>query len=191
MLTGYGWFQQTPDPDTWTWHAFAFGANPDACSDMYAYDVDADGLADILCSAPHDYGFHWWQQQRPDGGGEPTFVDHLVDDTLSQMHALNLVDLDGDGIPEFVSGKRWWAHGPTGNPGATNPAVLTYYALTRGPAGVTFARHDVDSASGIGTQFPVTDVDGDGRPDIVVSNKKGALLLPAAVSPPATPRTLG
>jgi len=174
VLTGYGWFEQTRDPDTWSWHAFAFGSNPNACSDMYAFDVDGDGLADVLCSTPHDYGIHWWQQLAADGGADPTFADHLIDGTISQMHALELVDLDGDGTPELVSGKRWWAHGPSGDPGATDPAVLVYYSLARGDGGsVTFARHDVDADSGIGTQFPVTDVDGDGKADIVVSNKKG------------------
>jgi len=174
VLTGYGWFEQTGDRDAWTWHAFAFGANPDACSDMYAFDVDGDGLADVLCSTPHDYGIHWWQQLPAAGGADPTFADHLIDGTVSQMHALDLVDLDGDGTPELVSGKRWWAHGPNGDPGATDPAVLVYYSLVRGGGGgVTFSRHDVDADSGIGTQFPVTDVDGDGKPDIVVSNKKG------------------
>jgi len=170
VLTGYGWFQQTSNPSAWTWHAFAFGPAPgDACSDMYAYDFDGDGLADILCSRPHDYGIHWWQQV---AGG--SFVDHLIDATISQMHALDLVDLDGDGRPEVVSGKRWWAHGPTVDPGSTDPAVLTAYSFVRkGPGDVSFTRHDIDADSGVGTQFPVTDVDGDGKPDVVISNKKG------------------
>ncbi|HEX8790299.1 MAG TPA: VCBS repeat-containing protein [Polyangiaceae bacterium] len=174
VLTGYGWFQQTPSADAWMWHAFAFGPAPaDACSDMYAYDFDGDGLADILCSRPHDYGIHWWQQV---AGG--SFVDHVIDTTISQMHALDLVDLDGDGTPELVSGKRWWAHGPSGDPGASDPAVLTAYSFVRkGPGDVVFTRHDIDDDSGVGTQFPVTDVDGDGKPDVVVSNKKGLFLF--------------
>ena len=33
--------------------------------------------------------------------------------------------------------------------------------------------HVIDNDSGVGTQFEVTDLNGDGRPDIVTSNKKG------------------
>jgi hypothetical protein len=172
VLTSYGWFQGTPDPRVWTWHAFAFG--PDACSRMFTYDVDGDGLADVFCARPHDYGFHWLQQQPPEAGGDPTFVDHVIDDTLSEMHALMMEDLDGDGVPELVSGKRWWAHGPTGAPGATDPPLLVYYTMRRDPAaGPVFTRYVVDNDSGVGTQFEVVDVDGDGKKDIVVSNKKG------------------
>jgi hypothetical protein len=166
VLTGDGWFQQTADPEVWTFHSFAFG--PDACSDMFAYDVDADGLADVLCSQPHGYGLHWWRQGPPG-----TFTDTLIDDSVSQMHALDLADLDGDGVPEIVSGKRWWAHGPAGDPGAGDPAVLVFWAIRRGAGGVSFERHDVDADSGVGTEFPVADVDGDGKPDIVIANKKG------------------
>jgi hypothetical protein len=172
VLTGYGWFQQTSDPESWTVHPVSFG--PDQCSTMYAYDVDGDGLNDVLCARPHDYGIHWLQQVAAKPGQDATFVDHLVDDTVSQMHALELVDLDGDGTPELISGKRWWAHGPSGDPGATDPAMLVYYSLQRRPGGsVTFTRHDIDDDSGVGTELRVTDVDGDGKPDVVASNKKG------------------
>lgn len=171
VLTGYGWFQQTGDRDAWVWHDVPFA--PDQCSDMRTYDVNGDGLADVLCSRPHAYGLHWLEQQ-PGG----TFVDHVIDDTVSQMHALELADLDDDGVPEIVSGKRWWAHGPTGDPGATDPAVLVTYALARdGQGGATFTRRDVDADSGIGTQFTTADVDGDGKRDIVVSSKKGTFFF--------------
>ena len=172
VLTAYGWFQQTADPTAWIAHVFAFGPNPSACSRMFAYDVDGDGLADVLCSRPHDYGLHWWRQERADGN-EPTFADHVIDATTSQMHALRLDDLDGDGVPEIVSGKRYWAHGPSTDPGVDDPSVLSYYALHAGPQGPTFARFDIDTDSGVGTQFAIGDLDGDGRPDIAISNKKG------------------
>jgi len=174
VLTGYGWFQQTSDPDAWVQHLYDFGPNPSACSRMFAYDIDGDGLADVLCSRPHDYGLHWLHQQLPDGGGDPVFVpDNVIDDTISQMHALRLDDLDGDGIPEIISGKRFWAHGPGVDPGVNDPAILTYYTIQQGPNGPSFTRHEIDSNSGVGTQFAISDVDLDGKPDIVVSNKKG------------------
>lgn len=171
VLSSYGWFQGHADR-TWTWHAVPFG--PNECSRMVTLDVNGDGLADVICARPHDYGIYWLEQQPVPAGAEPTFVDHLIDATLSEMHALVMQDLDGDGIPEIISGKRFWAHGPTGEPGSTDPALLVYYALhrdTQGDAG--FDRHTIDSDSGVGTEFTVQDVDGDGRPDVVVSNKKG------------------
>jgi hypothetical protein len=173
VLTPSTWFAQTGDPAHWESHSLGFPAN--LCSRMFAYDVDGDGLADIFCARPHDYGIHWLQQ-RP-GSPDPTFVDHLIDNSISEMHALALADLDGDGVPELVSGKRWWARGPSTDAGAGDPALLVYYAIRRGPSGVTFERHIVDDDSGVGAQFVVADIDGDHKPDIVISNKKGLFVF--------------
>jgi len=140
---------------------------------MFAYDVDADGAADVICSRPHDYGLHWWRRDRASLGAEPTFIDVLIDDSVSQMHALRLDDLDGDGVPEIITGKRWWAHFATNDPGVGDPAVLVYYSIKRDHGAVTFTKHVVDDDSGVGIQFAVDDVDGDGKVDIVTSNKKG------------------
>ena len=35
----------------------------------------------------------------------------------------------------------------------------------------------IDNDSGIGTQFAVADINGDGLPDIIVSNKKGVCVI--------------
>jgi hypothetical protein len=131
---------------------------------MLASDLDGDGRADIICPHPHDYGMHWWQQQP---GGD--FVEHVIDDSISQMHAAVLADVDGDGRPELVSGKTKYAH--TYDPGAEDPAELVYYDLPN------LHRHVIDDASGVGRQFVVSDLDGDGRADIVVSNKNGLFVF--------------
>jgi hypothetical protein len=170
VLTSYGWFQQTADPARWIEHDVSFGTKH--CSRMYAYDIDADGKADVLCSSPHDYGLYWFRQV----SGE--FEPHLIDDSISELHTMGLDDLDGDGVPEIIVGKRWLAHvAPYFDPGAHDPALLVYYSIGRCPIGPTFERHTIDDDSGLGTQFVVTDVDGDGKVDVVAANKKGLFLF--------------
>jgi hypothetical protein len=125
----------------------------------------------VITSSAHEIGIWWHRQTRgPDG---PRFERRLIDDSFSQSHALVLADLNGDGVLELVSGKRFWAHGPTGDVNPSDPAVLCWYELHRAGGEVTWTRHLIDDDSGVGTQFVVADVNGDGRLDIVTANKKG------------------
>ena len=97
---------------------------------------------------------------------------------FSQPHAIDLVDIDGDGLKDIVTGKRFWAHGPAGDVEPNAPAVVYWFKLTRHPdKSVSFVPHLVDDNSGVGTQVVAGDVNGDGRPDIVIGNKKGTFVL--------------
>jgi hypothetical protein len=176
VLSPFGWFQQTADRTVWRAHPFALG--PDACSRMWAYDVDGDGRADLLCSRPHDYGLYWLRQQGT-SGAEPTFEPQLIDRSISELHTMRLDDLDGDGVPEIIVGKRWFAHVAPGlDPGASDPALLVYYRMSHCQSGAaTFEREVIDDDSGAGAQFSVVDIDRDGKPDIVTANKKGLFLF--------------
>ena len=49
-----------------------------------------------------------------------------------------------------------------------------YNALRKG--GVDFVPHLIDDNSGVGTQVVAGDINGDGLPDVVVGNKKGAFI---------------
>jgi hypothetical protein len=173
IITGSGWLEQPAAGTTrpWMWHPVTLC--PNDCSHMYVYDVNGDGLQDVIGTSPHGYGVRWWEQQ-PGLLDEISFTEHVIDRSLSQTHAARFVDLDGDRVPELVTGKRWFAHF-TADPGALEPALLVYYRMEREAGDVWWSRHIIDADSGVGTQFEVFDVNKDTRPDIVVANKKGLL----------------
>jgi hypothetical protein len=179
VISTAGWWEQPEkgaDPcEPWKFHAADLGP---ACSDMYAFDVDGDGKADVLSSSAHEYGI-WWHQQKPGQNGNPDFLRRdLFPHLVAQTHALHFVDINGDGLKDLVTGKRWWAHGPKGDADPTAPAMLYWFEAKRDKDGVTtFTPHEIDNDSGVGTQFTVADFDGDGLPDVITSNKKGTFIF--------------
>lgn len=182
-----GWWEQpkslTGNP-LWTKHSFQFG---EGGAQMFAYDVNGDGLNDVITSLQaHGYGVAWIEQVR--GGNNISFRQHIIINKepsenpygvkFSQPHSLDLADVDGDGLKDIVTGKRFWAHGSAMDPEPNAPAVLYWFQLTRpGKNKVEFVPHLVDNDSGVGTQVTVADIDGDKRQDIIVGNKKGAFVF--------------
>lgn len=174
ILCTKGYWEAPRDRRTGPWKFVPADLGPD-CAQMAVCDVNSDGLPDVITSSAHNIGIWWWEQKR--GASGPTFTQHVIDSTFSQSHSLVLADINGDGVQDIVTGKRFWAHGPTGDVNPGDPAVVTWFELRRKKDRVEWIRHTVDNDSGIGTQFVVTDVNGDGLPDIVTSNKKGVHLF--------------
>ena len=88
------------------------------------------------------------------------------------------MDVDGDGLKDIVTGKRFWAHGSHGDPDPNAPAVLYWFQLKRdGAGGAEFIPHLVDNDSGVGTQVTAANVSNKKYPDIIVGNKKGLFLF--------------
>lgn len=167
------------EAEAWEWHPAPFGK---ACSQMYVYDFDGDGDNDVLSTSAHQLGM-WWHENKGlgssvEGLGEERrkWETHTISEDFSQTHALMLADINGDGLPDFVTGKRYWAHGGH-DPGGDQPAVVYWYELQRENGNPVWTKHQIDDNSGVGTQFDVADVNGDGFLDIATSNKKGTFLF--------------
>ena len=304
ICTG-GWWEQPEKIDGTPWKFHAANLGP-ACADMYAFDIDGDGKADIISSSAHNYGMWWYQQRGSKNGlefvqhelfpdpykasklpkehglsaddlalynalnkgrgqqsrapwrlnaalcaqargaaatlenpekvqssfpGDVKWTKRIAADTFNaeavakellpdpdkirtlqaprlevgvaaaknadgkticvvmvgdrgqfslpaQTHAMHFVDINGDGLKDLVTGRRWWAHGPRGDAGPNDPAYIYWFEAKKNKDGSsTFIPHEVDDDSGIGTAFAVEDINGDGLPDIIVSNKRGVYIL--------------
>lgn len=171
VLITKGYWEAPVDPRAGTWKFVAADFGSD-CAQMYTYDVNGDGLMDVLSSSAHNIGV-WWYEQRK-GRNNPEFIRHMIDDSFSQSHALGMADINGDGLVDLVTGKRFWAHGPKGDVRPGDPAVLYWFELRRSGGGkAQWVRHEIDDDSGVGTQLVITDLNMDKLPDIVIANKKG------------------
>ena len=173
ILTPNGWFRQIDaNNDKWEWHG-DWQMN-DAGFPIIGYDVNNDGKTDVIYGQGHSYGIYWLEQkidQKGQGKGRH-WVRHTIDESFSQVHALKLVDIDGDGQPELLAGKRYRGH--SGNdPGSHDPLVVYYYKINRKTGEFTRYAISVNGTAGAGTQFITQDMDGDGDLDIVTAGKTG------------------
>jgi hypothetical protein len=173
ILTPTGWFKNIDaDHDKWEWHPdWQIG---DAGFPIIGYDVNNDGRMDIIVGQGHGYGLYWYEQGGP--REHPTWTRHVIDESFSQSHALRLVDIDGDGVPELITGKRYRGH--NGNdPGSYDPVVLYAYKIDRKTG--TFHRHtlSMNGTAGAGTQIVAEDLDHDGDIDLATAGKLGVHFL--------------
>jgi hypothetical protein len=172
------WWEQPEKADgktPWKMHPLNIG---DACADLVVYDVDGDGKADVISSSAHKFGIWYHRQRAASKDAHPTFekVD-LFPKLVSETHAMHFKDIDGDGRPDLITGKRWWSHGKA-EPGSDGPAAIYWLKNTKGADGIAkFTPVTIDLDSGIGTQFEVTDINGDGLLDVISSNKKGVCVI--------------
>jgi hypothetical protein len=99
-------------------------------------------------------------------------VQHTIDESFSQSHAMTMADLDGDGQPELLVGKRYRGHNGH-DAGSYDPLVIYYYKINRKTGEFTRYPISVNGTAGVGTQFVTGDFDKDGDIDFAVAGKTG------------------
>ena len=204
IIQGSGWWEQPAAGATsglWKFTAVPFGRGTDPFlrgADIYAYDVNGDKLPDVITSLfAHGPGLVWYEQQRT-GQGPIAWKMHMIMDrpdaspdekktweisdknlVFTELHAIQLVDMDGDGLRDIVTGKRWFSHGmeyPEND--RDDPPMMAWFKLVRKPGGqVEFVPHMINNYVGLGTQIAVTDVNGDKKPDVLTAARKGAYIF--------------
>ncbi len=119
LLERNGWWRQPAEEDkAFQFYPAKFAESGGA--QMFAYDFDGDGDNDIVSSQnAHGYGLCWFER-RGSNLSDCFFVKHQIMGSkhsdnpyglsISQLHALALADIDGDGVKDIVTGKRFWAH---------------------------------------------------------------------------------
>lgn len=195
LLTPKGWFEgpSQPTSETWKWHPdWNLGATG---IQIFARDVDGDGLSDLVYGMGHNYGL-FWQKQGKGADGRSTWTKMPIDETIASMHTQIWADLDGDGRDELVTGKRVYAHEV--EPGATDGSVIAWYRYEKDsnawtkhviyqgePAKNAPAdgkkRKALDDfpagTAGTGLQMTAVDIDGDGDLDLLCPGKSGLYLF--------------
>lgn len=141
------WFRQPPDPRG-PWRRFVIENRFNKYHDQAVGDLDNDGRPEVLFCSQHS-GILAYYDLPDDPTLQPWPQDcfHVISAQAHNLEGLVIADIDGDGLNEVLAGTCIYRCAGPGEPWRAQP-FATGYTTTR---------------------LAVGDLDGDGKPEIVVA----------------------
>jgi len=155
---------------------FATGSNPRSVT---AADVNGDGKPDLIVANSNDNTVSVLRNTTAPGASTPSFATPQTFATGSNPQSVTAADINGDGTPDLI----------VANTGSNSVSVLLN-TTAPGATQQTFATPQTFATGSSPHSVTTADVNGDGKPDLIVANSNGAtvsVLLNSTAPGAATP----
>jgi hypothetical protein len=143
------WFENDGNPKKINWkkHDLGHGIVPDS---LRVGDINADGRLDAVIATKKEL---WWLPG-PEEPRNKWKINRIYKEMKGRRTGVTLADIDRDGDLDILYGNAWFE-----NPGDDS--------------GVSWRKHMIDPEWPPEARGIVTDLDGDGLPDVVLSDEEG------------------
>ncbi len=133
-------------------------------------DIDRDGHLDLVLGAGFKSSeIEWWRNPGPrslPAGGRGLWAKHAIGSTVQMAKMMEVADVNGDGRLDVVATDS--EHVDSG---------IFWFEAPANPVDGKWIRHDVAHGYNGLDSLSVDDLNGDGRPDIVIGETKDKLRL--------------
>jgi len=165
-----GWFQTPQDPrrlDRWQWHPISPAG---WIMSLRSVDMDGDGDLDVVTTDRRGdlRGCRWLENPGRSAAQTRPWQNHFIGGRQNEVMFMDIGDLDADGIDDVLA--------------ATIPQPLLWFRRGTGGTGdwdpfqIKMPRN-----AGSGKAVVVSDIDVDGKPDLVVSSERATGQLSGVV----------